>query len=193
MSLSLDRSIMNRARFLSAAGGIAAAVILFALSAGMALAQETAPAAEPPAKVQELLQLLDDPAVRDWLAQHRAAATPPPAPAAETAAAPSSYFAGRVAAIRAHVTALGAALPKPGQVRIECVEDLSQLRLCERHIPVVAEGPEVPHRILEHHVLEDVLSLLPVVTGERSRAGHVRGPSSGGFGPGHVAGIDLLT
>jgi len=117
MNFGLVRIIIDRARFLSAAGGFAAAILLFALSIHMAAAQEAAPAAEPPAKVQELLQLLDDPAVRDWLAQHQAAAATPapasaPAPAAETSTAPASYFADRIAAIRQHVTALAAALPK---------------------------------------------------------------------------------
>jgi small-conductance mechanosensitive channel len=83
-----------------------------------ALAQDATPAAAPPAKVQELLQLLDDPSVREWLSQHQTgtAAQQPAAPTAEPAAAaemgPSNYFANRVAAMRAHISALVAALPK---------------------------------------------------------------------------------
>jgi small-conductance mechanosensitive channel len=89
----------------------AAAVVVGAHSTHV-LAQESAPSAEPPAKVQELLQLLDDPAIRDWLAQQRAgAAAAQPAPPAEKEMGASSYFAGRIAAIREHMTALAAALP----------------------------------------------------------------------------------
>ena len=85
----------------------------------LSLRKRPLPAAEPPAKVQELLKLLDDPAVREWLAQHQAGTaaaqpTPPAAPAEQEMGA-SSYFAGRIAAIREHMTALVAALPKlPG-------------------------------------------------------------------------------
>jgi small-conductance mechanosensitive channel len=93
----------------------AAAVVVGAFSTHV-LAQKSAPAAEPPAKVQELLKLLDDPAVRDWLAQQKAGtAAAQAAPPAESAPAKemgaSSYFAGRIAAIREHMTALVAALP----------------------------------------------------------------------------------
>ncbi|HVR67820.1 MAG TPA: mechanosensitive ion channel family protein [Verrucomicrobiae bacterium] len=92
-----------------------AAIVLAAAVSVPVVAQEAAPAAEPPAKVQELLKLLDDPAVREWLAQHQsdtsaAQPTPPNAPA-EEAMGPSSYFAGRVAAIREHMAGLVAALP----------------------------------------------------------------------------------
>jgi len=99
---------------------VAVAVFVAAMSLAAALpvlAQETAPAAEPPAKVQELLKLLDDPAVRDWLAQQKAGTaaaqpTPPVEPAAAQQMGPSSYFAGRVAAMRQHIAGLVAALPK---------------------------------------------------------------------------------
>ncbi len=93
-----------------------AAIVLAAAMSVPVIAQEAAPAAEPPAKVQELLKLLDDPAVREWLAQHQAgtAAAQPTTPAAppEQEMGASSYFAGRIAAIREHISALVAALPK---------------------------------------------------------------------------------
>jgi hypothetical protein len=60
-------------------------VIVLALLSGMiatpAVAQSPAPAASdnPPAQVRELLELLDDPAVRDWLATRRNADHPPAA------------------------------------------------------------------------------------------------------------------
>ena len=54
--------------------------------------------------------------MRDWLAQQKAGTaaaepTPPVEPAPARQMGPSSYFAGRVAAIREHMTALAAALP----------------------------------------------------------------------------------
>src|SRR5262245_12373542 len=93
-------------RFLRRTLFLSAGLLLFALSLAPAAAQDSAPAAELPAKVQELLQLLDDPAVRDWLAQHRAGAAPAPVPAETEMASPSGWFADRIAAIRAHVTGL---------------------------------------------------------------------------------------
>ncbi|HEY7687569.1 MAG TPA: hypothetical protein VH835_02705, partial [Dongiaceae bacterium] len=89
--------------------------VALVLWAGAAQAQEAAPAAEaPPAKVQELLQLLDDPTVREWLAQRQsgtAAAEQPAPPPAESSASASGYFAGRIAAIQRHIAGLAAALP----------------------------------------------------------------------------------
>ena len=85
--------------------------LAWALPAGA----QDAPAAAPeqaPARVQELLQLLQDPAVRDWLAQNRAAeAAPTQAPAAEPEMTASGFVAGRIAAVRRHVADLFAALP----------------------------------------------------------------------------------
>ena len=88
------------------------------------LADDTAPAAgAPPAKVQELLKLLDDPAVRDWLTQHRGAAAQPASPPAaasppaedaspaDSSMTASGYFAMRLAAIRQHLGGLVAAVP----------------------------------------------------------------------------------
>src|SRR5262245_1470435 len=106
-------------RSIARASGVALALLLWAAS-GPVCAQDTAAAkAEaPPAKVQELLQLLDDPAVRDWLAQRRGAPAQPASPPAATESAPadsetmpSSYFAQRVASIREHLTGLVAAVP----------------------------------------------------------------------------------
>src|SRR4029453_16183013 len=56
--------------------------------------------------------LLDDPAVHDWLAQHRPALAPAPAPTADAEFTPSGYLAYRIAAIRAHVASLVAAVPR---------------------------------------------------------------------------------
>jgi small-conductance mechanosensitive channel len=91
---------------------LAACLLLVCGSVALRAQEATSAGQAPPAKVQELLQLLDDPAVRDWLAQHRAAATPAPAPAAEAEISASGYAAGRIAAIRAHVGSLAAAVPR---------------------------------------------------------------------------------
>jgi len=121
-------------RFIARACGVVVALLLGAAVCGHLYAQDAAAAKAdaPPAKVQELLQLLDDPAVRDWLAQHRGAATsgsvatPAQKPAASSASAgspaqdsapadtsmtASGYFAQRIAAIRQHLADLVAAVP----------------------------------------------------------------------------------
>jgi small-conductance mechanosensitive channel len=69
--------------------------------------------AGPPPKVQELLRLLDDPSVRDWVAQQKA---PDNAQAAAPAAsgdmmAPSSYMDRRLVEIRQHIGNLVMAVP----------------------------------------------------------------------------------
>lgn len=91
------------------------AVVLVLASGSAQVWAQDAPRLESgdaPAKVRQLLDLLDDRDVREWLAQRRAAtAEPEPAPAAEPRAAPSRYFAGRIAAIRLHLAALAAAVP----------------------------------------------------------------------------------
>src|SRR5262245_25826597 len=98
-----------------------AACLIAASSSVAALAQDTTDSAgePPPAKVQQLLELLDDPAVHNWLAQHRTAATPAPSPSAASKAemTASGYAATRIAAIRAHVASLIAGLPRvPGEL-----------------------------------------------------------------------------
>src|SRR4029453_14829198 len=93
-----------------------AACLLVASSSVAALAQDTAGSAgePPPAKVQQLLELLDDPAVHDWLGHTRPAAPPPPSPSGARKAemTASGYAATRIAAIRAHVGSLVAGLPR---------------------------------------------------------------------------------
>jgi moderate conductance mechanosensitive channel len=118
-------------RIIARASGVVLALLLCAGSNGGLYAQDAASvkADAPPAKVQELLQLLDDPAVRDWLAQHRgtatagSAATPAQKPAtssnsaasdsapADTSMTASGYFAQRVADIRQHLASLVTAVP----------------------------------------------------------------------------------
>jgi len=88
------------------------AALALLLCASAALAQGTAAPADTSPKVRELLDLLADPAVRDWLTQQQAAqaATAAPAPAGPEAT-PSGHLANRLAAIRQHIHALATALP----------------------------------------------------------------------------------
>lgn len=91
-------------------------IFLGLLSVGHAQTQGAAPAAEP-AKVQQLIELLDDPEVRQWLATKRpatsAAATPETAASTEADAAPASGFAARwTAELRRHMTGITNAFPR---------------------------------------------------------------------------------
>ncbi len=88
-------------------------VLLLFACAAPALAQETptAPAAETPAQVRELLDLMADPAVRDWLDKQRAAPTAAAPASAGPQTTPSGHLAARLAAVRQHLRALAAALP----------------------------------------------------------------------------------
>ncbi|MGH6933544.1 MAG: mechanosensitive ion channel domain-containing protein [Dongiaceae bacterium] len=81
--------------------------------AASAMAQEssTAPVDDSAPKVRQLLELLADPAVRDWIEQRRQAADEAPAVPSQAATSTSGYVAGRITAIRAHLAALAAAAP----------------------------------------------------------------------------------
>jgi len=91
------------------------ALVVLVLLGNPALAQKTGPApeADTPAQVRALLNLLADPAVRDWLEkQHGAAkAAPVPEPVAHGPSA-SSFVAERVGAVRQHLADLAAAAPR---------------------------------------------------------------------------------
>ena len=111
--------------------------LLAAVSAAPALAQSPAPGAgpEPPPRVRELLDLLGDPGVRDWLeAQRTARQAPAPAAPSEEARI-EGYFATPVAAIRQHFASLAAAFPMlPAdfeQARARLVADLQDRGLLE--------------------------------------------------------------
>src|SRR4051794_33068516 len=66
-----------------------------------------------PPRISELLDILADPAVQTWLARQRVGTTASAEPAATTEEATvAGHFAGRVAAIRAHMAALAAAGPQ---------------------------------------------------------------------------------
>jgi moderate conductance mechanosensitive channel len=116
---------MSEGRTIKDAGVRAAAILLAAIifstvptsgifaathqgSGGSSSASEDG--ARPP-QIAELMALLADPKVRDWLEKESAAAaSQKPAPEAETVSV-SHYFDTRIGAIREHITALAAALP----------------------------------------------------------------------------------
>jgi moderate conductance mechanosensitive channel len=113
------RAVRGRTAVGAALGSlrILAAVILTAAAATGAFAAQKAGASqaavaagqEPPAQVQALLDLLADPTVQKWAAQqHPAAAAHKPAVPPETM---SQYMDSRVAATRAQIAMLAAALP----------------------------------------------------------------------------------
>jgi moderate conductance mechanosensitive channel len=111
-------------------------VVAFGLLSGMiaapAWAQSPASAAaeNPPRQVGELLELLDDPAVRDWLEVQRNADHAPPAAVPSEKARIEGYFGGRIATIRQHFASLAATFPGlPAdfeQARVTLAADLQE-------------------------------------------------------------------
>jgi moderate conductance mechanosensitive channel len=115
--------------------GILPIALLVATLAAPAVAQSPASRENPPRQVRELLQLLDGPAVRDWLEAQRTA-TSPAAPAAQSEKAKiEGYFGGRIATIRQHFASLAATFPRlPAdfeQARGLLVADLHERGLIE--------------------------------------------------------------
>jgi len=106
-----QRALLAAPRVFAAwlAAWLAIAVLFWAAQPTPSHAQPTPPsAAEPaPAKVKELLDLLAEPAVRDWLVKQRAA--PAAAPPPDTPSSPS--LRERVASVREHLATLAAAVP----------------------------------------------------------------------------------
>lgn len=86
------------------------AAVFAGVVAGPVVAQQAHPAA-PPAPVQDLLRLLEDPAVQSWLRSQREAAPPAAAvPAPDGGIVEGAGFvAARIAELRAHVAGLAAA------------------------------------------------------------------------------------
>ncbi|WP_162815874.1 mechanosensitive ion channel family protein, partial [Microvirga aerophila] len=107
--------------------------LLFFLYLGAASADaQTAPTQNTlPPQVQQLLNLLQDPAVRGWIDQQRqpaatpALAEPPPTTSEMTA---SELMAARTAGMREHLAALAAAAPRlPGESRSAADRLLAEL------------------------------------------------------------------
>src|SRR3546814_20442110 len=92
---------------------IRALLLLVLATPSLAQAQDASVAvtAESQAKIGELLELLSDPAVQDWLDRQRAIDPARPAAGADDLASPASYLAGRVAENHRHVGNLAPALP----------------------------------------------------------------------------------
>ena len=92
-------------------GLVIAFALLLGIITGPSLAQSPTPTTSPdkPPQVREFLELLDDPAVRDWLETQRTANQAPPAAAPSEKARIEGYFGGRIATIRQHFASLAAA------------------------------------------------------------------------------------
>ena len=104
------------------------AVILFALAFLLAAATGPVAAQQPvppdsveagiPPQVHQLIDLLDDPAVRTWVDRQRAARNPPQTTIVDQQETLSTFTTTRLALIRQHLQALIAALPNlPGELR----------------------------------------------------------------------------
>lgn len=112
---------MSVAKVRSVAGAVwgIAFLIVVQIGADPARAQSAPTQAAPPSQVQELLRLLDDPAIRTWLDGQR---HPTPSPSVANPPQPqntgSEILVTRVDAIRAHLASLVAAVPRlPDEVR----------------------------------------------------------------------------
>ena len=114
-------------------------VILFALAFFLAAAIGPVAAQQPkpsdnveagiPPQVHQLIDLLDDPAVRTWMDQQRAARNPAQTTPVDPQATLSTSTAARVALVRQHLQSLIAALPTlPGEFRQTSSVLLGELR-----------------------------------------------------------------
>lgn len=102
-------------------------IVLFALGGLLpARAQTDPPAKPPPAQVQQLLQLMQDPVVQGWLNEQREPTTGP-APMEEPPTT-SAMMTQRVTGLREHLAGLGATVPRLPeefeQARLRLVSEL---------------------------------------------------------------------
>jgi small-conductance mechanosensitive channel len=95
---------------------VAMALLLLLLAWSSAAFSQPGPRGNPPPpQVQQLLKLLEDPTVREWLDQQQGHAAPPPEPARR---AVSQMLTERIATLKQHLVSLAAALPRlPGELR----------------------------------------------------------------------------
>ncbi|HEX2509684.1 MAG TPA: mechanosensitive ion channel family protein, partial [Microvirga sp.] len=127
---------MRRMRFQGFASALfGLSLLIQALMNGAAAQTQTAPPANLPPQVEELLRLLEDPAIRGWIDQQRRPAAPSAAASPEEAA--SERMATRIAQTREHLASLAAALPRlPQEVR-QAADRLSQELQGRRFVGVV--------------------------------------------------------
>ncbi|MBM6580806.1 mechanosensitive ion channel family protein [Microvirga sp. BT689] len=93
-------------------------MFLIIVQAGAGPARAQAAPANPPPQVQELLRLMDDPATRAWIDQQKPPAIPSDTTSPQPQAMNSELLATRVEAMRAHLAALAAAVPRlPQEVK----------------------------------------------------------------------------
>ncbi|WP_157934162.1 hypothetical protein [Microvirga ossetica] len=108
--------------------------LLFFVSMGAASAdaQTTPTQNPPPPQVQQLLNLLQDPAVRGWIDQQQQLAPTPPLagpPPTATQTTASEMMAARTASLRDHLASLAAAAPRlPGEFRSAADRLLAELQ-----------------------------------------------------------------
>jgi moderate conductance mechanosensitive channel len=88
-------------------------LIFVQASASPAFSQTASAQAVPPPQVQELLKPMDDPATRTWMDQQRRPAAFPNEATPQEQGMNSEMLAMRVNAMRAHLAALAAAVPRP--------------------------------------------------------------------------------
>ncbi|MET0528837.1 MAG: mechanosensitive ion channel family protein [Microvirga sp.] len=89
-------------------------------------AQSEPPANPPPAQVQQLLQLMQDPVVRTWMEEQQKVA---PAPAPGTPGMASGMMTQRITGLQAHLAALAAAVPRlPDEFRNASLRLLAELQ-----------------------------------------------------------------
>ena len=92
---------------------VIALALLSEIIAGPSVAQSPTPTSSPdkPPQVREFLELLDDPAVRDWLQTQRTANQAPTSATPSEKARIEGYFGARVMAIQQHFASLAATFP----------------------------------------------------------------------------------
>ena len=101
MSTAVFQAMTAKMRIL-----LALSCVVFLSLAGVSLAQ-TAAAPPPPAKVEELIKLLDDPEIKAWITTKGA----PPTGCRRTAVPTASDFMVWSNAVRAHLRGIGQAIP----------------------------------------------------------------------------------
>ncbi len=104
-------------------------IVVLAILAGIlpARAEPPRPASPPPAQVQQLLGLLQDPMVRAWINEQRAPETVTLPPAEDTPVTTSAMMTRRIDGLQQHLAALMAAVPRLpnefGQARLRLIAE----------------------------------------------------------------------